>query len=99
MFLRSGFRERSFGSKVSDTQRLLQRKAGGHDFAKDLLYRSFGQWPGIGFGKTPQYLRLALRTINIALLDFTNAMSKLRTLADEAQNLPVQVIDALAQLG
>ncbi len=85
-------------AEIGDLERLLQRQASRHHLAEDGAYRTFRQGTGIGFGDAAQYLRLAFRAIDVAVLDLANALREFRPLRQQLQHLCVDGIDAVAQL-
>ena len=84
--------------KIRDGQRLLERQAGRHDLTHDALRGSGRERAGIALGNPPQHLRLALGTVDIPLLYFTDATRKFGPLVDQAQQIDIDRVDSVTKL-
>ena len=96
--------EGAFRPEESDPQRALLGQAGRHDLAKHPDQFGVAQRTLIAIDDAAQYLRLALRTIVVQRggqrpLGQPHLTGKAGPLGDQALDLPVDVVNAAAQLG
>ncbi|MPN56868.1 hypothetical protein SDC9_204561 [bioreactor metagenome] len=86
------------GPEIGHLQGLLQRQASRHHLTEDALHRRRRQRPGVDIGQAAQHLGLALRAVDVALLDLAHTLRAPRTLGQSGQDFLVEVIDAIAQV-
>ena len=95
--------EGAFRPEISHLDRLLQRQAGRHDFAKQPRHFFGVQRPLVQRHDTAQHLGFALRTVEhrilvLSQLDVSHLLGTVGPLTDQTQDIAIQLVDTLTQV-
>ena len=98
MLARGALGEGAGGAEIGHLERLLQRQTGRHQLAEHALHRGRRQGAGVFLGQPAQHLRLALGAVDVAVLDFADALGQFGATRKFGEQFVIDGVDGIAQL-